>query len=461
MKKIISFFVLFLTFCNFLLFSSQSIENAGFPGEHLITYSASALNTAIGKAGSALEGASYLSYWNPAGIYKVERPEVHILNSELFTGTKWQYFSFARRLYKKFYTGISYFGLSTGDIETTDSFGNVLGYIRERRYGYIFGFSLPANPFIVLGLNIKIVYHSIGEYSDSGYGFDLGANFKLPFKNIRAGFVWQNIMPPRLKLLNDFEKYPHTLRTGFDIPFISEKADFLFDVALIDVFSSDRVFRYYSGIKYRLFDILSLGAGYEKRGISFGFSLDVKDVSLDYGVTFEDIDTVHHFDLVFKLGLTPEESKLLSAERKKKKIKQITEEMEYYFSQGVFSKAKQKANEIIKIDKENQRANKILSVCTKLMCEKEADFKFQEAEKYFKEGKVAAASELLSQAEKLSPGIKKKKEKEYYNLAEKALFNNEYDKCDEYLLKVIWLNSDNKDALDMLKRVKKIKEMMK
>jgi len=66
----------------------------------------------------------------------------------------------------------------------------------------------------------------------------------------------------------------------------------------------------------------------------------------------------------------------------------------------------------------------------------------------------------MRQASSLYPSLAKEQEQEFYKSAEKHLEDTAYEECEQALLRVIWLNPDNSSALDILKRVKKIKEMM-
>jgi len=443
------------------LYSVQTVEDAGFAGEHILTYQADSFVTAIGKAGCSLQGSSSYSYWNPSGIYGVERPEIKLTSTKLPAGTRWDFFSFARRIYKKLYLGASYFQLSTKGIENTDDFGQVLGYINEIRSGYLFTFSLPANPFITLGLNLKVVYHNFGEFHDSGYGFDVGANFKIPFKGMKAGFTYYNIVEPRLKIKNTFEKFSASYRFGFLIPILKEKLNLYMDAILIDVYSRRRTWRGYFGADYKIFDIFKIGLGYEKRGSSFGIKFLFKDVSLSYSAVFQDIDTVHNFSLEIKLGLTPEEERIIANERKRKKVEELLSVVKYYFDRKDFDKVIEYADKILKMDRSNKEAIDFKEKARRILNERRAEELFEEAKDYFLTGKEMISNEKLREAERLSPGIKKRKEDFYYKKAEEYLNGAEYEKCEKALSIVIWLNPDNKEALDMLKRVKKIKEMLK
>ncbi|HLD29299.1 MAG TPA: hypothetical protein VJC03_03070, partial [bacterium] len=287
-----------LCFLPYTLQSVQSVEDAGLAGEHLTTYSASAEGTALGKAQTGASGMAYLVYWNPAGIYGVDRPQVHFLLSELTEGSQWQFFSFARRLHNKLYIGLARAELGTEDIETTDLLGNVQGFIGEKRTAYYLTAALPVIPDLVVGASFKVIYHNLGVYHDAAYGADIGIQYKL-FHRANLGASLQNILPPRLKLKSEYEKYPMNLKSGLQLPFtmMKKKFDLFFDASLLNLFGSQKPTRLNSGLRAGLNDLIDLNLGYEKRGFSGGFSLRLKEWSLNYGVTFEDLGAVHHFDL--------------------------------------------------------------------------------------------------------------------------------------------------------------------
>ena len=148
---------------------------------------------ALGMGGAfvvAAEGATS-SYYNPAGLARLEVKELNLMHSEQFGGLEnYNTFSFGSQLSDNLYGGISLIHLGVGNIKYTrlwdpskalsDS-NRVEVKSREDAADYALYFS-GARRFtgkLNAGASIKIIRRVIGPDTAFGYGIDLGLQYSI------------------------------------------------------------------------------------------------------------------------------------------------------------------------------------------------------------------------------------------------------------------------------------------
>lgn len=140
----------------------------------------------LGESFVAIADDGNAIYWNPAGLPTLRRPELHSMyvnNLYNVPGLHNLYLSFAYPLTSRYAVGGSWFNYGY------DEQGNELEYFLNH-LNIAFGAKLPKNLF--LGANVKYLNTDTrldgrSEGKGSGFGFDLGALYSLPFK--KGGFL--------------------------------------------------------------------------------------------------------------------------------------------------------------------------------------------------------------------------------------------------------------------------------
>jgi len=116
--------------------------------------------------------------------------------------------------------GVQYFKASgieeTGGAGLT---GNTFSdYEMALRFGWSKGFggSLATGrpPTYYFGLSAKVISTKVYEYSDGGFGLDIGFLLK-PVKSARIGFALENVVSPQITLIEHGDNYPVRCRAGF------------------------------------------------------------------------------------------------------------------------------------------------------------------------------------------------------------------------------------------------------
>lgn len=188
-----------------------------------------------GARATALEGVfvsvaddAWAVFYNPAGMDQVPggqvqfmyyRPfsEVDGINYAGFAGTK--SFSGAGFAVGTVGLGVRYFKASgieeAGDYGLTG--GTFSDYEMALRFAWAKGFggslSMGRAPTYYLGLSAKVISTKVYEYSDGGFGLDVGFLLK-PAKGLNVGFAVENVVSPQITLVEHGDSYPVRGRAG-------------------------------------------------------------------------------------------------------------------------------------------------------------------------------------------------------------------------------------------------------
>ncbi|MFN3966457.1 MAG: hypothetical protein ACK4JE_02000, partial [Endomicrobiia bacterium] len=254
-------------------------QTGGLPLEYISIFTADAYPAGIGNAFTAGKGISSSPYWNPAGLSEIYFSELSITNIFLFAGTRYTSCSFAYPFNEKNKFGLSIFRLSSGYAEKTDSLGDSLGsnFNEVLTTFYLTGTSKILND-LSCGLNFKIVYQSIDDYSAQGYGLDAGIIYDFT-EETTYGINLQNLFPVQLGTDNSGTN----LKLGLIHRFIQEKLLSSIDFTFQDLFRKG-YFKWALGLEYKIIYDLWLRAGANIREITFGFGFKTKKFDLNYAV---------------------------------------------------------------------------------------------------------------------------------------------------------------------------------
>lgn len=204
-------------------------EIAKYAGEFMaIGVGARALG--MGSAQVAVVNDVTAGYWNPAGLAKINFPQVALMHDEMFGGlVNYNYGSIAIPYGKDMSFGISAIRLSVDGIPDTRNAlidartGEVIFDINNPNakidpdkvkefsntdWAFYGTFSKRQSDKFSWGANIKVISRTIAEYSALGIGFDIGAMYEpiddlyldansLPSKRISKSNAGKNL-PPKI-----------------------------------------------------------------------------------------------------------------------------------------------------------------------------------------------------------------------------------------------------------------------
>lgn len=269
----------------------------------------------LGTAYTALSDDVTSLYWNPAGLAPLIRQEVTALYEKLYEGTTFMFMGYALPVYRigTFAAGMVYLG--TSDIQATGENLEDLGMYSDSQLMLILAYGAPLynikkfrSPhlnFLDVGAGLKIIRHSIYNYSSIGVALDVGAKYVPPktmgfLSGFTFGLLIQNILPPTHKIMEQREWYPLKLKFGTTYRT-------LYNTLLINLDIKQILFRKTSpeinlGIEYIAMRIFRFRVGY-KTGITGGIGMVVQDFSFDYALNYNfDLGFVHQFSASYRFG---------------------------------------------------------------------------------------------------------------------------------------------------------------
>lgn len=175
--------------CSFTVFGQGSLAPK-YSNEFLnIGVGAEAIG--MGNAVVANTGSVNSSFWNPAGLVKVDKwLEVSLMHSEYFAGiAKYDYLGLAHSIDEKSTIGFSAIRFAVDDIPNTTQLIDNQGRFDYDRisvftaadYGFLFSYARKLSiPNLSVGGNFKLVHRKVGDFAKSwGFGLDAGAQYSL------------------------------------------------------------------------------------------------------------------------------------------------------------------------------------------------------------------------------------------------------------------------------------------
>lgn len=325
-----------------LLTSNAQTTIGKFAGEFL----------AIGVGGRALGmGGAYTAiandvtagYYNPAGLIHLNYPQISIMHDERFGNlVNYDYAAVAIPYGTDMSLGLSIMRLGVDGIPDTrnalvdangdgilDITQDRLDYSRitefsDQDWAFYLSFAKRHSSKFSYGASVKIIRRSLAEFSATGIGFDIGAQYS-PSENIFLGATVQDVtttlvawstgrnelISPTLKLGGGyrFELFGGTITPVLDIDIRFEGRDFAanFNVGPI---SAD----FHEGFEYNYKNVFAIRAGYNDiKQFTIGAGIKLPKLSIDYSFArFSDSESERLPDTHrISLTLTLEEPKFL------------------------------------------------------------------------------------------------------------------------------------------------------
>ncbi|MDD5132250.1 MAG: PorV/PorQ family protein [bacterium] len=294
-------------------------EDGGRPGAFL-SYGAGARSLAMGKTFVGVADDASTTYWNPAGLATLQKPEITALYASMYEKTG---YSFASGVYpiktdggpqtadggKSLGTlGLAIVNLSSRGFQLRDEYNYEQGEggVSETAVILSYGTKLQMADGrwqIAVGANTKIVNQNVNAQSDTGYGIDLGA--LTNYQKLNIGLSIQNLIAPKLTLIEDTDKYPLSTTLGFSYRFFNNNLLTALDLNKTE----NRQLKVHLGTEYTLAKLFSIRAGLDETEATFGMGVKWQNYSLDYAFAYhdawkgyEDLGISHRFGLTVRFG---------------------------------------------------------------------------------------------------------------------------------------------------------------
>ena len=279
-------------------------ENAGTRAMTFLKIGIGAKAMSMGESHVAATDDLYASYWNPAGLARIQQPQLALMHNEWFAGINHQFIGFALPVGDIGTVGASANYLSFGELQGRDRDGNETTIFRPYDLALIVSYANAVTLNLAFGANAKFLREQIADESGTGIAFDFGGLYTFPELPLALGFNAQHV-GPRVRFVEEAFGLPFTFRFGAAYQPWSEAFMLTADV----VRPSDNDITTGIGAAYTIANILQLRTGYKYKlggndlggtsGLTGGFGLTLRRFQIDYAlVPFGVLGLTHRFSLV-------------------------------------------------------------------------------------------------------------------------------------------------------------------
>ena len=284
--------------------STDIHENAGTRAMTFLKIGVGAEAMGMGESQVAATDDLYASYWNPAGLARLQQPQLALMHNEWFAGINHEFVGFALPLKSAGTLGVSASYLSFGELQGRDREGNETTIFRPYDLALILSYARGFGNFLAFGANAKFLREQIADESGTGIAFDLGGLYNFPDTPLSLGFNAQHV-GPRVKFIEEAFGLPVTFRLGAAYRLWNEALLLTTDI----IRPSDNDIAFAVGAAYTIGNILQLRTGYKYKvggndlgaisGLTGGFGLTFLRFQIDYAlVPFGVLGLTHRFSLV-------------------------------------------------------------------------------------------------------------------------------------------------------------------
>ena len=279
-------------------------ENAGTRAMTFLKIGVGAEAIGMGESQVAAADDLYASYWNPAGLAKLQKPQLALMHNEWFAGINHEFVGVALPFGNIGTLGASASFLSFGELQGRDAEGNETKIFRPYDLAVIFSYARNFGSSIAFGANAKFLREQIADETGTGIAFDLGGLYTFSDMPLSLGVNAQHL-GPRVTFIEEAFGLPVTIRLGAAYRLWNEALVLTTDV----IRPADNDISVGLGAGYTIGNILQLRSGYRYQiggndlgaisGLTGGFGLTLLRFQIDYAlVPFGVLGLTHRFSLV-------------------------------------------------------------------------------------------------------------------------------------------------------------------
>ncbi len=283
--------------------STDIHENAGTRAMTFLKIGVGAKAMGMGESQVAATDDLYASFWNPAGLASLQKPQLALMHNEWFAGINHEFVGFALPIGNNT-VGASANFLSFGELQGRDQEGNETTLFRPYDLAFVLSYARRIGNTLAFGANAKFLREQIADDSGRGIAFDLGGLYAFSNVPLSLGFNAQHI-GPRVKYVEDAFELPFTLRLGTAYRLWNEAVILTMDF----IRPTDNDNSIGIGGAYTIGNVLQLRTGYNYKfggndlgatsGLRGGFGLTLRRFQIDYAlIPFGDLGLTHRFSLI-------------------------------------------------------------------------------------------------------------------------------------------------------------------
>lgn len=292
--------------------SASGKSNVGTSGAAFLKIGPGARPAGMGEAFTGVADDIHSVYWNPAGLSKLEHPEIVGMHMQYFENIGYEFAAFGVPTAHGTWA-VSIANLHTDNIERrTEDTDTSLGDFSASDSVYWLSYGKSITSRLSLGGNMKYVRQTIDSIDASAYAVDGGLLYLSDWHEVRLGAAVQNL-GTKVKFVNESDPLPRTYRLGASAPLLAHRMLVSSDI----IMPRDHAIGAAFGTEYKGQVSENMGyamrAGYRTdsdvsgfKGFSIGSGLSLGRGSLDFAwVPFGDLGNAYRFALHVKFG-TPD-----------------------------------------------------------------------------------------------------------------------------------------------------------
>jgi len=292
------------------LVSSHVRAQAGDSGLSFLKLGTSAEGIAMADAMSAHVSGSAATYYNPAGLRPMaggNPGQILLMHKEWIQDTRTEVLSAVASLGESETIGLSINSTSVSDIEIRTRPGEPDGTFSSRNYSIGLSYAQRFSDSFSAGLTGKFLYEKILVDDASGFGLDLGIQYKPPVEGLSIGAVIANL-GSMSALRTESSTLPTTILAGaaFRGMLTALSSEFLLASDLRFITPAGQVITSLGG-EFLFERTVALRAGYQigsdARGFSAGVGVREGIFGFDYAFAplTSDLGSTHTFSLLLNL----------------------------------------------------------------------------------------------------------------------------------------------------------------
>jgi len=370
-----------------------------------LSWGAGARSLGMGKAFVSVADDASATYWNPAGLSKIEQQEAVGLHTQLFAGTMYDFLSYVYPTVELGTFGASFTSLYLGGFEVVNEDNIKTGEFSDARAALGLSYGREMLEGLDLGVNLKYLYHKIYTYTKGNVILDLGLLWTPPWwrlKHLRLGINIQNLVSVTLGETQD--KLPRVIRAGLSYRLLQDRLVIGVDTDKALAKATTTYFNWHAGVEYLVMKYAALRLGVDAQETSVGFGVKFRDYEIDYAFALQELGYSNRVSLTARFG------RPMEVQREELADKYYREGIKAYHN-GLYILAQEKLAHALDLHPERMEIRDLLvrldTVIKALHLEekkqKKSEQYYKQALKYYKQHNWLRAREVIEKAIELNP----------------------------------------------------------
>jgi hypothetical protein len=296
----------------FLALPPSSWAAAGREGASFLDIPVGAEPASLGSAYTAVADTAYAVNWNPAGLGRLDVPQLAAMHLAYLQSISYEHFAVAVPLSHGEYgsgIGLSVQSLGSGSIDERDDTGALTGQSFTSNFSaYTLAYGQSFGDDLSFGTGLKVIREKISDASASAFALDAGTQYDVTKRWTLAAAL--SNLGSAIRLVDQSDPLPMNARIGTAI---RATPDLRFSVD--GVYHRNDPFSAGFGLEWSNASIFALRAGYNTAhtkelgaiaGITGGVALRWWGQEFSYAwVPFGDLGNTHYFSLLLRWSTEP------------------------------------------------------------------------------------------------------------------------------------------------------------